>query len=56
LGTMVFANLQLSVGIDIKLINALASIALIALAIFLVVMAWVKTRSIEVAEPPLEVL
>ena len=56
LGTMVFANLQLSVGIDIKLINALASMALIALAIFLVVMAWIKTRAIEVVEPPLEAL
>ncbi len=56
LGSMVYTNLETSVGFDIKMINALASIALIGLAIFLVVTAWVKTRSIEVAEPPLEVL
>ena len=56
LGTMVYVNLETSAGFDIKMINALASIALIALAIFLVVTAWVKSRSIEVAEPPLEVL
>ena len=56
LGTMVYVNLETSTGLDIKMINALASIALIGLAIFLVVTAWVKSRSIEVAEPPLEVL
>ena len=56
LGTMVYANLETTAGFDIKMINALASIALIGLAIFLVVTAWIKSRSIEVAEPPLEVL
>ena len=56
LGTMVYVNLETTAGLDIKMINALASMALIGLAIFLVVTAWVKSRSIEVAEPPLEVL
>jgi hypothetical protein len=53
---MVFANLQAAVGIDIKLINGLASLALIALAIFLVVTAWVKSRTLEPAQPPMDVL
>jgi carbon starvation protein len=56
LGSMVYANLQTTTGFDIKLINALASLALIGLAIFLVVTAWVKSRTLEPADPPLEVL
>jgi carbon starvation protein len=56
LGSMVYANLQTTTGFDIKLINGLASLALIGLAIFLVVTAWVKSRTLEPADPPLEVL
>jgi carbon starvation protein len=56
LGTMVYVNLETSTGFDIKMINALASMALILLAIYLVVTAWIKSRSMEIAEPPLEVL
>ncbi len=54
--SMVYANLQATAGIDIKLINGLISLALIALAIFLVVTAWIKSRTIEAAPPPMDVL
>ena len=56
LGSMVFANLQATAGVDIKLINGLVSLALVALAIFLVVTAWFKSRTLEPAEPPMDVL
>jgi carbon starvation protein len=56
LGTMVYVNFELTQGFDIKLINGIASLALIGLAIFLVVTAWFKSRTIEVAEPPMDVL
>lgn len=56
LGSMVFVNLRTSGGLDIKLINGLVSLALIALAIFLVVTAWIKSRTLEVADPPMDVL
>jgi carbon starvation protein len=56
LGSMVYVNLQTSAGVDIKLINGLASLSLIGLAIFLVVTAWIKSRTLEVAPPPAEVL
>ena len=56
LGTMVYVNLQTSGGFDIKLINGLTSLALIGLAIFLVVTAWIKSRTLETAEPPMDVL
>lgn len=56
LGSMVYSNLQTTSGFDIKLVNGLASLALIALAIFLVVTAWIKSRTLEVAEPPMDVL
>jgi carbon starvation protein len=56
LGTMVYVNLQTTSGMDIKLINGLASVALIGLAIFLVITAWIKSRTLEVAESPMDVL
>ena len=56
LGSMVYSNLQAASGVDIKLVNGAASLALIALAIFLVVTAWIKSRTMEAAPPPLEVL
>jgi len=48
--------LQTTTGLDIKLINGLVSLSLIGLAIFLVVTAWFKSRTLEVAPPPMEVL
>ena len=56
LGSMVYANLQATSGIDVKLINGLTSLALIVLAIFLVVTAWMKSRTLEPAPPPSDVL
>ncbi len=56
LSTMVYVNLQAASGFDIKLINGIASTALIALAIFLIATAWIKTRTLEPAEPPADVL
>ena len=56
LSSMVYVNLQAAAGLDIKLINGLASLALIALAIFLVVTAWIKSRTLEPAAPPMDVL
>ena len=56
LGSMVYSNLQAASGVDIRLVNGLVSFALIALAIFLVVTAWVKSRAFHPAEPPLDVL
>ena len=56
LGSMVYFNLRLAAGLDIKLINGAASFALIVLAIFLVVTAWIKSRTMEAAEPPMDVL
>ncbi len=45
LGLLVIGNFQASTGFDIKLVNGLASLTLIALAIFLVLTAFVKLRS-----------
>ncbi|MFN0278742.1 MAG: carbon starvation protein A [Pyrinomonadaceae bacterium] len=45
LGSMVFGNFRASTGFDIKLINGITSLALIALAIFLVVNGILRTRS-----------
>jgi hypothetical protein len=56
LGSMVYANLQATTGVDIKLVNGFVSLALIGLAIFLVVTAWVKSRTLEVADPPADIL
>jgi carbon starvation protein len=56
LGSMVYANLQSASGFDIKLVNGFASLALIGLAIFLIVTAWIKSRTLEVADPPMDVL
>lgn len=56
LTSMVYSNLQAAAGFDIKLINGVISLALIGLAIFLVVTAWIKSRTIEVAPPPMDVL
>jgi carbon starvation protein len=56
LGSMVYVNLQSATGVDIKLINGLTSLALIALAVFLVVTAWIKSRTLEPVAPPADVL
>jgi carbon starvation protein len=56
LGAMVYSNLSASAGLDLKLINGLVSLALIGLAIFLVVTAWIKSRTIETVSPPAEVV
>ena len=56
LGSMVYFNLKNATGVDIKLVNGLTSFALIGLAIFLVVTAWIKSRTLEPAEPPMDVL
>ncbi|HMQ03244.1 MAG TPA: carbon starvation CstA family protein [Pyrinomonadaceae bacterium] len=45
LGLLVIGNFQASTGFDIKMVNGLASLTLIALAIFLVLTAFVKLRS-----------
>jgi carbon starvation protein len=45
LSVMVYANLSTSTGLDIKLINGLASAALILLAIYLALKALIKVRS-----------
>lgn len=44
LGLMVWGNLSASTGFDIKLVNGIASLTLIVLAIYLVVTALVKVR------------
>lgn len=56
LGSMVYSNLQAAAGVDIKMINGISAIALIALAIFLVITAWIKSRTLEAAPPPADVL
>ena len=56
LGAMVYANLSAATGLDLKLINGLVSLALIGLAIFLVVTAWIKSRTLEPLPPPVEVV
>ncbi len=45
LGVMVYGNLTTSTGFDIKLVNGIASLALICLAIYLVITALVKLRA-----------
>lgn len=56
LAVLVIGNFRDAVGFDVKLVNGTASIALIVLAIFLVVTAWVKSRTLEPATPPADVL
>lgn len=56
LGAMVYANFSAAIGLDIRLVNGTVSLALILLAIFLVITAWIKSRTLEVAEPPMDVL
>jgi carbon starvation protein len=56
LSSMVYVNLQSASGMDIKLINGLVSLSLIALAVFLVLTAWIKSRTLEPAPPPMDVL
>jgi carbon starvation protein len=48
LSLLVIGNFQASTGFDIKLVNGIASLVLILLAIYLVITAWVKLRR----EPP----
>ena len=45
LGLMVYGNLSSSSGFDIKLVNGIASLVLICLAIYLVIAAFLKLRS-----------
>jgi hypothetical protein len=44
LGLMVINNFSLTNGFDVKLVNGIASLALIALAIYLVVTALLKLK------------
>jgi carbon starvation protein len=53
LGTLVWGNFAASTGFDIKLVNGMASLALICLAIYLVVTAIITVRG-ERAAPPVE--
>jgi len=52
--SLVIGNFQASTGFDIKMVNGLASLVLIGLAIFLVVTAFVKLRSEGRTPPDLE--
>jgi carbon starvation protein len=54
LGTMAYANFRAAAGIDIKLINGIASLALVLLAIFLAATAWVKSRTFAPGPSPSE--
>ncbi|MEK7724014.1 MAG: hypothetical protein AAB336_06685, partial [Acidobacteriota bacterium] len=42
---LAIGNLQASAGIDVKLFNGIASIALVSLAIFLIITALLKLRN-----------
>jgi carbon starvation protein len=44
LGLLVYGNLSTSTGFDVKIVNGLASLALIVLAIYLAVTALIKVR------------
>ncbi|HSI87978.1 MAG TPA: carbon starvation CstA family protein [Pyrinomonadaceae bacterium] len=44
LGALVIGNFRASTGFDIKLVNGLASLALVILAVYLVIVAFVKLR------------
>lgn len=54
LGLLVWGNLSTSMGFDIKLVNGIASLALICLAIYLVLTAFLKVRR-ERGAPPVEI-
>jgi carbon starvation protein len=45
LGLLVYGNLSTSTGLDIKMVNGLASLALILLAIYLALTALIKVRT-----------
>ncbi|HVF48005.1 MAG TPA: carbon starvation CstA family protein, partial [Pyrinomonadaceae bacterium] len=45
LGLLVYGNLSTSTGLDIKMVNGLASLALIVLAIYLAITALIKVRT-----------
>ena len=45
LGSLVYGNFKASSGFDIKFVNGMASLTLIALAVYLVVVALLKVRS-----------
>jgi carbon starvation protein len=53
LSLLVWGNFSASTGFDIKLVNGIASLALICLAIYLVITAFLKLR-IERSAPPVE--
>ena len=55
LGLMVYSNVSSASGLDIKLVNGFASLALICLAIYLVVSAFRKLRGEKDAPPETEV-
>ena len=54
LAMLVIGNFQASTGFDIKMVNGIASLVLIGLAIFLVITAFVKLRSEGRTPPDLE--
>lgn len=51
LGLLVWGNFSAAAGLDIKLVNGFASLALICLAIYLIVTAFIKVRSERGATP-----
>lgn len=55
LGSLVIGNFRASSGFDIRLVNGVASLALICLAIYLVITAFLKLRSESGAGPEAEV-
>ena len=56
LGLMVYGNFSASNGFDIRLVNGFASLALILLAIYLVITAFIKLRGERAAPPDVEVV
>lgn len=54
LASLVIGNFRASAGLDIKMVNGVASLVLIGLAIFLVITAFVKLRSEGRTPPELE--
>lgn len=55
LGSLVIGNFQASTGLDIKIVNGVASLILIGLAIFLVITAFLKRRGERGPKPEVEI-
>ncbi|MBL8185443.1 MAG: carbon starvation protein A [Blastocatellia bacterium] len=55
LGSLVIGNFQASTGLDIKMVNGVASLILIGLAIFLIITAFLKLRGERGAKPEAEI-